>query len=82
MDWSAASLLTEHFLDVTQSEGHAETHDLPDWELDPGGPASAGLRLAGGRSAGRRRGAASAAAGNLWVKRRRCVTTATEISRR
>lgn len=80
-DWSAASVLTEHFLDVTQSKGHAETHPLPDWELGPGRPASAGLRLAGGRSAGRRRGAPSAAAGSLWKQRgRSCVTTATELS--
>lgn len=24
-DWSAASVLTQHFLDVTRSQGHAET---------------------------------------------------------
>lgn len=63
-------MLTERFLDVAQSKGHAETHArLPDWELGPGRPASAGLRLVGGRSAGRRRGAASAAAGSLWEER-------------
>lgn len=68
-DWSAAWVLTERFLDVMQSKGHAEARRLPDWELGPGRPASAGLRLVGGRSAGRRRGAASAAAGSLWEER-------------
>lgn len=93
-DWSAAWVLTERFLDVTQSKSHAESRRLPDWELGPGRPASADLRQVEGRSAGRRRGAASAAAGSLWEERdtRRVtpwqraeeekVTTATEISGR